>query len=73
MIDIDLITSKYDPKDYAVDYQHGQPVPWITFDNFLPEELLTKVQQEFDTIPKHIWSEFTRNGSYMLECNNFKY
>jgi hypothetical protein len=73
MIDIDLITSKYDAKDYAIDYQHGEPIPWITFDNFLPEELLKTIQEEMNTIPKHIWSEFTRSNSFMLECNNFKY
>lgn len=73
MIDIDLITSKYDPKDYAIDYSHGLPVPWLTFDNFLPADLLKQVQDEIDEIPQHIWSEFTRNNSFMLECNNMKY
>jgi len=73
MIDIELITSKYDPKDYAIDYSHGVPVPWLVFDNFLPSDLLAQVQEEIDQIPDHIWSEFTRNGSFMLECNNMKY
>ena len=73
MIDIDLLTYKYEPKDYAVDYNHGQPVPWITFDNFLPEELLKKVQEEINLMPTHIWTEFTRSGSFMLECNSLKY
>jgi hypothetical protein len=45
MIDIDLITSKYKPKDYALDYSMGTPVPWIAFDDFLPEDLLTTVQK----------------------------
>lgn len=73
MIDINLLTSKYDPKDYAVDYSHGTPVPWLYFDDFLPEELLDAVQKEINTIPKHLWTRFTRNGSFMLECNNLKY
>jgi hypothetical protein len=73
MIDIDLITSKYKPKDYALDYSMGTPVPWIAFDDFLPEDLLTTVQKEIDLIPGHIWTKFTRNGSSMLECNTFKY
>ena len=73
VIDIDLITNKYDPKDYAVDYSHGLPIPWLTFDNFLPADLLSQVQKEIDEVPQHIWSEFTRNGSFMLECNNMKY
>jgi len=73
MNDIDLLTNKYDPKDYAVDYSHGTPVPWATFDDFLPEHILKDVQQEFEEIPKHIWSRFTRNGSFMFECNNLKF
>jgi hypothetical protein len=73
MIDIDLITNKYDAKEYVVDYQHGTPVPWIALDNFLPDDLFQSIQNGIDEIPKHLWSEFTRNGSYMLECNNFKY
>jgi len=73
MIDIELLTSKYDPKDYSIDYAHGQPVPWIVFDDFLPEDILLAVQEEIELIPKHMWSKFTRNGSFMLECNNLKY
>jgi len=73
MIDIDFITSKYDPKLFALDYSHGTPVPWITFDDFLPQELLTAVQEDIKQTPKHIWTPFTRNGSFMMECNNLRY
>ena len=73
MIDIELLTNKYDPKDYAIDYAFGTPVPWIAFDDFLPQELLIELQEEIETIPKHLWSKFTRNGSGMHECNNLKY
>lgn len=73
MIDINLITSKYDPKNYAIDYSHGTPVPWLTFDDFLPPDVLEAVQQEIDAIPEHLWGKFTRNGSFMKECNNLNY
>lgn len=73
MIDIDLIINKYHPKDYAIDYSHGTPVPWLTFDDFLPNSLLTCVQDEIDCIPSHVWSKFTRAGSMMRECNNMKF
>jgi hypothetical protein len=73
MTDIDLLINKYDPKDYSVDYSHGQPIPWITFDDFLPKHILQNIQEEINTIPKHLWGKFTRNGSYMLECNNLKF
>lgn len=73
MIDIDFITSKYDPKLFALDYSHGTPVPWITFDDFLPEDLLKAVQEDIKQTPKHLWAPFTRNGSFMMECNNLRY
>jgi hypothetical protein len=73
MIDIELITSKYHPKDYAIDYSHGRPVPWLAFDDFLPADLLHTIQDEIDMIPQHLWSTFTRAGSRMKECNNLKF
>lgn len=73
MIDINLLTDKYDPKGYAVDYLQGTPVPWLTFDDFLPDDVLKNVQQDIQRMPTHIWSKFVRNGSFMLECNNLKY
>lgn len=73
MIDIDLITNKYHPKDYAIDYSHGVPVPWLAFDDFLPADLFKKVQKEINSIPEHIWTKFTRNGSMMKECTNLKF
>jgi hypothetical protein len=73
MIDIDLITSKYNPKDYAVDYSHGNPVPWLAFDDFLPLNLFKQVQKEINSIPEHLWTKFTRNGSMMKECANLKF
>lgn len=73
MIDIDLITSKYHPKDYAIDYSHGLPVPWLAFDDFLPVNLLVKIQEEINTVPAHLWTSFTRNGSMMKECTNLKF
>lgn len=73
MIDIDLLISKYNPKDYAVDYSLGVPVPWLVFDDFLPTDLFCKVREEINIIPEHIWTKFTRNGSMMKECNNLKF
>lgn len=73
MIDIDLLTSKYNPKDYAVDYSHGAPVPWLAFDDFLPEDLFRQVREEINVIPEHLWTKFTRNGSMMKECTNLKF
>jgi len=73
MIDINMLTDKYDAKGYAVDYSHGTPVPWLSFDDFLPKDVLKNVQDDVERMPDHMWSKFTRNGSFMLECNNLKY
>lgn len=72
MIDIELITGKYHPKNYAVDYSHGTPVPWLFFDDFLPTDILKTIQKEINKIPSHLWSKFTRAGSMMKECNNLR-
>ena len=66
---IEQITKKFKSKDYSMDYSQGTPVPWLFFDDFLPEELLKKVQAEINQIPKYMWTHFTRNGSFMEECN----
>lgn len=73
MIDIELITGKYHPKNYALDYSQGNPIPWLVFDDFLPIELLHSLQKEINTIPAHLWSNFTRAGSMMKECNNLRW
>lgn len=68
-----LVSAKYDPMDFAVDYQKGTPLPWLYFDDFLPEDLLKEIQEEINQIPKYIWSKFDRNGSAMHECNNLAF
>lgn len=73
MIDISLLTEKYEPKDYAIEYSEGSPVPWLYFDDFLPTDVLELVQHEIENLPQHLWSNFTRNGSMMMECNNLRY
>ena len=48
------------------------PFPMIILDDFLPAELTKALAEETHTIPNHEWSDFTRKGSYMQECNNMK-
>ncbi len=74
MIDLPrLVSAKYDPKDYNIDYNNGTPIPWLYFDDFLPTELFEQIQKEINEIPKYVWTSFTRNNSYMLECNNLSF
>lgn len=49
------------------------PFPMIVLDKFLPDNLAEKLQKECESIPTQHWTEFTRNGSYMKECNNMKH
>jgi len=46
------------------------PYPMIVFDNFLPAETIADLEKECNSIPDQHWTEFTRRGSHMLECNN---
>ena len=73
MVDVNLLTGKYNPKNFETDYKNGTPVPWISFDDFLPEELVSKLKKEIDQIPNHVWTKFTRNGSMFFECTKLNY
>jgi hypothetical protein len=61
---------KINPRDYFWDYKSGTPVPYLVFDNFLPNHLFDTISQEPDKIPEHLWNDFTRNGSCMKECKS---
>lgn len=63
---------KFDTRDYVWDYRNGLPVPFIVFDNFLPREIFHGIKTSAQDIPQDQWTEFTRNGSYMMECKNFE-
>lgn len=67
------LAKKIHPRDYTWDYRNGQPVPMISFDNFLPQDLFSAISQDVKHIPDHLFTEFTRNGSHMLECKNWCY
>lgn len=73
MLDISLLTDKYNPKSYETDYQNGTPIPWISFEDFLPQDYMLSVKKEVANIPEHLWTKFTRNGSLFYECNKLKY
>lgn len=73
MIDIKLLTEKYNPKNFETDYKNGSPVPWISFDEFLPTDLVAILKNEVGNIPRHLWTKFTRNGSMFYECTKLNY
>lgn len=69
----DELAKKFHPRDYVWDYRNNQPVPMLAFDDFLPEQVFKAIAQEYSRIPSHLWTEFTRNGSYMKECKDWSY
>lgn len=62
---------KYDPRDWRWDFRNGRPVPYLVLDNFLPDAIFNTAIQQVDSIPDHVWTSFTRNGSFMKECKYF--
>lgn len=51
-------------------WQVQLPVPHVKIDNFLPQDLALNLYRESGQIPDQYWRDFTRNGSYMRECND---
>lgn len=49
------------------------PYPMITLDDFLPLETIKAMEKECNSIPDQHWTEFTRRGSHMVECNKLEY
>jgi len=48
------------------------PYPMIVLDNFLPDNFAHNMYKECETIPEQHWTNFTRRGSLMQECNNLE-
>lgn len=45
------------------------PYPMIVLDDFLPVDFASSMNTECNNIPNQYWTDFTRKGSYMRECN----
>jgi len=48
------------------------PYPMIVLDDFLPIDFAYNMGQECNNIPDQYWTDFTRKGSLMHECNNLE-
>jgi hypothetical protein len=64
------LSARYPTDLFNAQWKSGTPVPYIVVDNFLPEDLYNVVRSDISNIPSTHWTQFTRNGSYMDECNN---
>jgi hypothetical protein len=51
-------------------FNQASPAPLIVLDQFLPENIAHNLSQEIDSIDIDSCKKFTRNGSYMEECND---
>lgn len=57
---------------YRSKFESYSTVPFIILDNFLPENVAFSLSDEIDSIQDHQCKKFTRNGSYMQECNDLR-
>lgn len=61
------------PNQYFQKFKHAEPIQHVYIDNFLSKEYADKLNTECLSIPAEQWKVFTRNGSYMEECNKLEY
>lgn len=66
-----VLGSRFNPRDWLHDYQNAAPVPMLVLDDFLPEPIWQAAMTECANLPPYVWTQFTRNGSYMHECKTW--
>lgn len=67
---IDRLIENYDVKNLNSVFKDASPAPMIVLDDFFPEDTAKNLSKEIDSIDADLCRKFTRNGSYMEECNN---
>lgn len=67
---VDLLIKNNSTEQLTNSFKSSDSVPMIIIDDFLPEETAKKLSLEIDKVDKSICRKFTRNGSYMEECNS---
>ncbi|NBP00029.1 MAG: 2OG-Fe(II) oxygenase [Proteobacteria bacterium] len=50
-------------------FRGSEPFPHVVLDNFFPEDVARSLELECQDLDKSLWTQFTRLGSYMEECN----
>ena len=64
------LKSNYNIKHLNNQFTAALPAPMIVLDDFLPCDIAKKLSAEIDSIDKDLCKKFTRNNSYMEECND---
>ena len=67
---VDRLTKNNNIETLSGNFKNSVPAPMIVIDDFLPEDVARDLSKEIDLIDKDLCRKFTRNGSYMEECND---
>ena len=67
---INLLTANHNIDQLNRDFKNSVPIPTLIIDNFLPNEIAKQLSLEIDSLDSDLCRKFTRNGSYMEECND---
>jgi Rps23 Pro-64 3,4-dihydroxylase Tpa1-like proline 4-hydroxylase len=67
---INSLTTNYSVDQLNSNFKNSVPVPMLIIDNFLPNHIAKKLSLEIDSVNSDLCRKFTRNGSYMEECND---
>ena len=66
-----VLNSRFNPRDWTHDYRNAVPSPMLVLDDFLPQQIFEAVYKEAQSLPDYLWTNFTRNHSFMRECKTF--
>jgi Rps23 Pro-64 3,4-dihydroxylase Tpa1-like proline 4-hydroxylase len=67
---INLLTTNHSVDQLNSNFKNSVPTPMLIIDNFLPNDVAKKLSFEIDSVNSDLCRKFTRNGSYMEECND---
>lgn len=67
---INSLTTNYSVDQLNSNFKNSEPVSMLIIDNFLPNHVAKKLSLEIDSVNSDLCRKFTRNGSYMEECND---
>lgn len=67
-----LINSDIMKKDFKSEFLANQPFPHIVFDNFLKNDILKIIQQDFPEIDDKIWFEYNNPIEKKFACDDIR-
>lgn len=67
---INSLTAEHSVDQLSRNFKNSVPIPMLVIDNFLPSKIAKELSLEIDSVDASLCRKFTRNGSYMEECND---